>query len=75
MVEILQNTVVSKYDNVNIIKDFFDISKGLENLPERSERCYRCYELRLRETAKIADEFNFKYFSNYNFLNCSNLRR
>ena len=41
---------------------FFDISKGLEDEPERGKRCYKCYELRLEETAKIADKLNFPYF-------------
>ncbi len=44
-------------------KDFFAISKGLENEPERGARCYKCYSLRLRETARIADELNFPYFT------------
>ncbi len=43
-------------------KEFFDIARGMEDLPERSERCYKCYELRLRETAKVADELGFEYF-------------
>ena len=44
-------------------KEFFDIARGLEDLPERSERCYKCYELRLKETAKVAEELGFKYFA------------
>lgn len=44
-------------------KEFFDIARGLEALPERSERCYKCYELRLRETAKVAEELGFKFFA------------
>ena len=42
---------------------FFEVSKGLENLPEGGERCFRCYELRLRETARIAAERGFDYFT------------
>ena len=41
---------------------WWEISKGLENEPERGKRCYKCYELRLEETAKVAEEFNFPYF-------------
>ena len=41
---------------------FFKMSKGLENEPERGKRCYKCYEMRLEETAKIAEKLNFKYF-------------
>ena len=33
---------------------FFEAAKGLESLPEGGERCFRCYELRLRETARLA---------------------
>ena len=33
-------------------KEFFDIAKGLEQEPERGKRCYKCYNLRLEETAK-----------------------
>ncbi|HJC58637.1 MAG TPA: epoxyqueuosine reductase QueH [Candidatus Eisenbergiella intestinipullorum] len=44
-------------------KRFFEVSKGLENLPEGGERCFRCYELRLRETARLAAERGFDYFT------------
>ena len=42
---------------------FFEISSGLENCPEGGERCFRCYALRLRETARIAAEKGFDYFT------------
>ena len=42
--------------------DFFNISRGLELEPERGSRCYKCYNLRLEETARIAEKHNFKYF-------------
>ena len=42
---------------------FFEIAKGLEDAPERGDRCYKCYELRLEETAKIAKEKGFDYFT------------
>ncbi len=42
---------------------FFDISKGLEREPEKGKRCFRCYELRMRETALIAKKNNFDYFA------------
>ena len=41
---------------------FLEISKGLENEPERGKRCYKCYNLRLEETARIAEELNYPYF-------------
>lgn len=42
--------------------EFFNISQGLEDEHERGRRCFKCYKLRLEETARIADEYNFKYF-------------
>lgn len=42
---------------------FAELSKGLETLPERGERCFKCYALRLEETAKLAAEKNFDFFS------------
>lgn len=44
-------------------KEFFDISVGLEKEKERGKRCYKCYELRLKETAKVAEELNFDCFT------------
>ncbi|MCM1058445.1 MAG: epoxyqueuosine reductase QueH [Firmicutes bacterium] len=41
---------------------FLETVRGLENCPEGGERCFRCYELRLRETAKRAAEGGFDYF-------------
>ncbi len=42
---------------------FFDISKGLETVPEGGERCFRCYRLRLSEAADIAKADGFDYFT------------
>lgn len=44
-------------------KEFFDTVRGYEKLGEGSERCFRCYRLRLEETAKVALEKGFDYFS------------
>ena len=44
-------------------KEFFDIARGLESEPERGKRCYKCYELRLKETAMFAKEKGFDYFT------------
>lgn len=44
-------------------KEFFEISKGLEQEKERGKRCYKCYELRLKETATVAEKLNFNYFT------------
>lgn len=43
--------------------EFFDISKGLEDLPEGGERCFKCYRLRLEEAARIAAEGEYDYFT------------
>ena len=39
------------------------MAKGLEDLPEGGERCFKCYEMRLRESAKIAKERGTEYFA------------
>lgn len=41
---------------------FFEMARGLENEPEKGSRCFKCYNLRLEETAKIADQLGYKYF-------------
>ena len=42
---------------------FFAAAKGLELVPEGGERCFKCYEIRLREAARIAREQGFDYFT------------
>ena len=42
--------------------EFFEMAKGLENEPERGSRCFKCYKLRLEESAKVASELGFNYF-------------
>jgi len=42
---------------------FFQIAEGLEYLKEGGERCFKCYELRLEEAARIAKEGSFDYFT------------
>lgn len=42
---------------------FFDLAKGLEDCPEGGERCFRCYEMRLDETAKQGRAGHFDYFT------------
>lgn len=61
--------VVSKYPGtVSVMEcgyrgeDFVEAAQGLENEPEGGERCVQCFELRLRETAKLAKEGKFDYF-------------
>lgn len=52
------NLIEGKYEP----NKFFEMAKGLESEPERGKRCYKCYSLRLEETAKIAEENSFNYF-------------
>lgn len=42
---------------------FYEIAKGLEYLKEGGERCFKCYELRLEEAARVAKEGEFDYFT------------
>lgn len=44
-------------------KRFYETVKGKERLPEGGERCFLCYELRLRETAEYATRGNYDYFT------------
>ena len=42
---------------------FYEVAKGLEHVKEGGERCLKCYELRLRESAWIAKSGGFDYFT------------
>ena len=44
-------------------KRFYKMARGLEKVPEGGERCFKCYELRLRESAILAKEGGFDYFT------------
>ena len=41
---------------------FFEAAAGLEDCPEGGERCFKCYDLRLRETAKRAKAGEYDFF-------------
>lgn len=43
--------------------EFYDACKGHERDKEGGERCFRCYSLRLREAAKVAEAGHFDYFT------------
>lgn len=53
------NLIESRY-NPN---EYYESVKGLEHLGERSERCYKCYKLRMKECAIIASNNNYDYFT------------
>lgn len=42
---------------------FYEMSRGLEHLKEGGARCFKCYELRLKESAKEAVKGGFDYFT------------
>ncbi len=42
---------------------FFEIAPGLEEEPEGGARCIKCYYQRLEETARMAKDGNFDYFT------------
>lgn len=48
----------------NYDKDkFYSMAAGLEHVKEGGERCFKCYELRLNETAQMAAKGGFDYFT------------
>ncbi len=51
--------IEGRYD----VGDFFKYVEGLEDCKEGGERCFKCYRLRLEDTAKKAKEMGFEYFS------------
>lgn len=42
---------------------FFEMAKGLENVREGGERCFKCYGIRLEKTANEAKKKGFDYFT------------
>lgn len=42
---------------------FYKMARGLEEVLEGGLRCHKCYEMRLRETARLAKEYDFDYFT------------
>lgn len=55
--------------NIPIIEEeynpeiFYELAEGLENLPERGERCQKCIAHRLEMTAQKASLLNYDYFT------------
>ena len=44
-------------------QEYLDFVKDYTHLKEGSLRCYKCYELRLKQTAKKAKELGFDFFT------------
>jgi hypothetical protein len=42
---------------------FYEAAKGLEKCQEGGERCFKCFDLRLRETAEMAVQGEYDYFA------------
>lgn len=51
--------IEDKFDDT----EFYNAVKGYESVREGGERCFRCYELRLRRTAVVAASESFDYFT------------
>ncbi len=43
--------------------DFYNCVRGYEKEREGGRRCFLCYEMRLEETARLAKELQFDYFT------------
>ena len=54
---------VSFLEGSYVPEDFYEMAKGHENDKEGGERCFLCYEMRLREAAEAAKMGNFDYFT------------
>lgn len=42
---------------------FFEMARGYETCPEGGERCFKCFDLRLRKTAEEAKAGGYDYFA------------
>ncbi len=51
--------IAGNYDK----EKFYAMAKGLEDVKEGGVRCFKCYELRLREAAEIAKKGGYDYFT------------
>ena len=67
-----QNRFISEFPTKNPVKfvegaydtdRFYAMAKGLEKVEEGGERCFKCYELRLRESAEYAKNNGFDFFT------------
>lgn len=56
-------------NKIDIIEGLYENDKyeklirGLENEKEGGNRCFKCYRLRMEETAKLATKLNYDYFT------------
>ncbi len=50
---------IPDYDNI----EFYDVVRGMEDIPEGGERCFKCYEIRLKKAIEYAKENEFEYYT------------
>ncbi len=58
-----EGTDISYMDGEYVPGLFLETVKGYEHVPEGGARCKLCFEMRLRETARLAKEGGFDYFA------------
>ncbi len=58
-----EGTDISYMDGEYVPGLFLETVKGYEHIPEGGARCKLCFEMRLRETARLAKEGGFDYFA------------
>ncbi|MDO4306039.1 MAG: epoxyqueuosine reductase QueH [Eubacteriales bacterium] len=44
-------------------EEFYEMARGLEDVPEGGERCFKCYRMRMEEAARLAAEGGYDYFT------------
>ena len=54
---------ISFTEGIYDVENYLAVIKGFEDAPEGGNRCGRCFELRLRETARVAKEMGMDYFT------------
>ncbi|MCR5262203.1 MAG: epoxyqueuosine reductase QueH [Candidatus Gastranaerophilales bacterium] len=59
----------------NSTDEWFEYVKGLENEPERGERCKKCFEYRLNKTAEKAKELDIDTFTTTLFISPHKVRK
>ncbi|MBQ9081059.1 MAG: epoxyqueuosine reductase QueH [Clostridia bacterium] len=63
-IRLLNQTGWANFLDCDHDKDAFNsVYEGLEDAPERGERCYKCYALRLTKTAEEAKRGGYDYFT------------
>ena len=61
--------VINQFSNVKLAvgeyepNDYYKVVNGLENLGEFSNRCYKCMELRMKNTYNYAVNNNFDFYT------------